>query len=141
MNTQDYRMAPSHQGPLANKWVDKPCELIYSLCSEVERLQTKLGDHEVLVKRFRGVLEFRHAIGSEIRRFFSEQHQKITMQLDAMAEVLGFKIDWMHDPRKLEEIIGDDVWLPDAKRIMLEKCEYLCELNKRQKEAWEALNG
>lgn len=140
MNTQDYRLAPSHQGPLANQWVDKPHRLIYDLCSEVERLQTKLGDHEILVKRLRGVLGFRYAIESEIRRFFSKQRQKTTMQLDAMAEVLGFKIDWKHDPRELEEIIGD-VWLPDAKRIMLEKCEYLRELNKQQEEAWEALNG
>lgn len=39
INTQDYRLAPSGEGPLAHEWKDKPHRLIYDLCGEVERLK------------------------------------------------------------------------------------------------------
>ncbi len=34
--TEDYRQAPSGNGPLASEWKDKPHRLVYDLCSKVE---------------------------------------------------------------------------------------------------------
>lgn len=39
LNTQDYRLAPSGEGPQADEWRNKPHRLIYDLCSEIERLR------------------------------------------------------------------------------------------------------
>jgi hypothetical protein len=36
--TEDYRQAPSGNGPLASEWEDKPHRLVYDLCSKVEAL-------------------------------------------------------------------------------------------------------
>ena len=38
MNTNDYRIAPSGEGPQAAQWKDKPHRLLYDLCQEIERL-------------------------------------------------------------------------------------------------------
>lgn len=35
----EYRLAPSGQGPKAGQWGDKPHRLVYDLCNEVERLR------------------------------------------------------------------------------------------------------
>jgi hypothetical protein len=42
LNTADYRLAPSGQGPQADQWADKPHRLVYDLCSEVERLRGRI---------------------------------------------------------------------------------------------------
>lgn len=39
LNTDEYRIAPGHEGPHGFTWKDKPHRLIYDLCREVERLQ------------------------------------------------------------------------------------------------------
>lgn len=39
INTQDYRVAPSGDGPWAATWKDKPHRLIYDLCSAIEGKQ------------------------------------------------------------------------------------------------------
>lgn len=39
INTEDYRVAPSSEGPQAGKWRDKPHRLVYDLCSAVEALR------------------------------------------------------------------------------------------------------
>jgi hypothetical protein len=38
---EDYRRAPSGEGPLAAEWKDKPHRLIYDLCKRVEALESK----------------------------------------------------------------------------------------------------
>lgn len=43
LNTKDYRLAPSGEGPRAGEWADKPHRLVYDLCGEVERLQAEAG--------------------------------------------------------------------------------------------------
>jgi len=40
--TEDYRHAPSGDGPLAYTWKDKPHRLVYDLCRWVERLRAAL---------------------------------------------------------------------------------------------------
>ena len=42
LNIDDYHIAPSNEGPLANTWKDKPHRLLYDLCGEVERLRARL---------------------------------------------------------------------------------------------------
>lgn len=42
MNTEDYRLAPSGEGPHAATWEDKPHRLVYDLCGEIERLHQRL---------------------------------------------------------------------------------------------------
>ena len=39
MNTIDYRLAPSGDGPLANTYADKPHRLVYDLANAVDNLQ------------------------------------------------------------------------------------------------------
>jgi hypothetical protein len=41
LNTNDYRNAPSGEGPLANEWKDKPHRLVYDLCKEVDNLRAE----------------------------------------------------------------------------------------------------
>lgn len=36
LRVEDYRLAPSGEGPLADKWRDKPHRLIYDLCALLE---------------------------------------------------------------------------------------------------------
>jgi len=43
MNTNDYRSAPSNEGPLAAQWKDKPHRLIYDLCSALEDTNTLIA--------------------------------------------------------------------------------------------------
>lgn len=38
---EDYRLAPSGEGPLANQWKDKPHRLVYDLVAEIRRLKVK----------------------------------------------------------------------------------------------------
>jgi hypothetical protein len=52
INTQDYRMALSGIGPLANTWHDKPHRL-YDLCREIEYLQC----HKAREERWAGQVE------------------------------------------------------------------------------------
>jgi len=40
-NLEDFYMAPSGIGPLADQWKNKPHRLIYDLCREIKRLQEK----------------------------------------------------------------------------------------------------
>jgi hypothetical protein len=42
MNTNDYRNAPSNEGPQAAQWADKPHRLVYDLCNEVDNLNNLL---------------------------------------------------------------------------------------------------
>ncbi len=44
--TQDYRIAPSGDGPQAFEWLDKPHRLVYDLCSEIDRLRKVISDLE-----------------------------------------------------------------------------------------------
>ncbi len=43
-DVEDYRLAPSGEGPLADTWKDKPHRLIYDLVNEVKRLKLELAD-------------------------------------------------------------------------------------------------
>lgn len=39
---EDYRSAPSGEGPLAHEWSDKPHRLVYDLINEIKRLNELL---------------------------------------------------------------------------------------------------
>jgi hypothetical protein len=63
--TDDYRNAPSGEGPLATEWADKPHRLVYDLCGEVEALQAdvrKLRDVAQAAQQLRKMTS-RHGYG------------------------------------------------------------------------------
>lgn len=39
MNTEDYRIAPSGEGPHAATWKDKPHRLVYDLCRAIDNMR------------------------------------------------------------------------------------------------------
>ena len=41
---EDYKNAPSGEGPLAGTWEDKPHRLIYDLCQEIRKMQRERLD-------------------------------------------------------------------------------------------------
>ena len=41
---EDYKNAPSGEGPLASTWEDKPHRLIYDLCQEIRKMQRERLD-------------------------------------------------------------------------------------------------
>ena len=42
LDTQEYHLAPSGEGPHAATWEDKPHRLVYDLCGEIDHLHQRL---------------------------------------------------------------------------------------------------
>jgi hypothetical protein len=50
INTNDFRNAPTGEGPYAEIWRDKPHRIVYTLCTEIERLQAQVTELEADVQ-------------------------------------------------------------------------------------------
>ncbi len=57
LDTREYRLAPSGEGPQAFNWNDKPHRLVYDLCAEIERLNNELDTHKVNTERWKTLLD------------------------------------------------------------------------------------
>lgn len=141
LNIDEYRNAPSGEGAQAATWKDKPHRLVYDLCTEVQELQNDS-------KRLRIILEHKGIVDHHVRNEYAEMAKRVRNEIDAMAEVLGFEINWFHDSRSLEDIIVDelgllvarqDTRLLDCHTTMLEKVKLLRRIGKRELDFYNAV--
>ncbi len=146
LNVDEYKNAPSGVGPQAVTWKDKPHRLIYDLCAEVEELRRELRNDS---ERLRIILSHRGIMEHHVREHYQTQARRVQDEIDAMVEVLGFKIDWSHDSRQLEDIITDELGLlvvrQDTKRvdchtILLEKVKLLRRIEQRELDFYNAIH-
>lgn len=84
MNTNDYRPAPSGEGPHAPTWKDKPHRLVYDLASEVERLQMEV---EQLKLNIQELEDARNSLSDQNERYLD----RIQDLKDNIAEMHSLK--------------------------------------------------
>ena len=114
---------------------------------EVRELRRELfrnSERLSIILKHRGIME-RH-----VREHYQAESRRVQDEIDAMADVLGFKINWSHDSRPLEEIIIDELGLLvvrqgtkliDCHTIMLEKAKLLRRIEQSELDFYNAVHN
>lgn len=90
-------------------------------------------------EKLKFLLQFKGTIEKSTMESLRDLHYGYMDEINAMARIIGLKIDWKNDPREIEQIIKDDVQDESQQTILLERVKMLKEITEVENKAIDIL--